>query len=777
MVFAKWTGYQSPNAAQCERCSLGVISVRRLSALVCTLVACFVVPATAYAFIALTSAGGFNWDFAVPGDFLPSGAMSDGTSDAYDGCYTLRVAGTAYQPVGTATTTMAGRQIEYPTQALSGLTVQRIVYVPAADHNYARYLEIFSNPSGAPITVTITVDGNLGSDGGTIITGSSSGDSAFSTADQWLTTDDFDGGGDPSLAHVVQGSGPAVPTSASSISFDNIAYSWSLTVPAGGRAAIMHFAVQERTAALAQTEARRLLEVPDDVLVGIDTYLPDIVNFPVLFPCATADGTACTTPSGLGGLCYTGACCTGCWDGTRCRAGNAPAQCGVRGGSCATCVDGDQCTNDVCLAGVCSNPNSGTRCDDGLYCTPTDTCNGSGRCLGTGATCNDFEVCTTDSCNEATDSCTNAPRPESTACTTDGFSGFCRSGACCVGCWNGTSCQSGFSAAACGQGGVACASCIDGDLCTRDVCTLGVCSNPDAAMGTRCDDGQFCTATDTCDASGNCNGTGARCDDRATCTTDSCDEAADRCVYMPDAVSCSIGGACVAAGTVNPSYPCLVCDPTRSGTDWTPLAVGTECGDSSCAAGRLTMRACNEVGFCVASEPVACPSGKCAGSRRCDPVCAPGDCEEGFYCDSIAMRCLAIGADGDECHDAAGCSSGNCVDGVCCAGACDGPCERCSEGTGTCDAVGRGLDPDDECTLECDGERACVIPDDAGVDAGGPSDGGATAADGSVMLADAGTTPPEEDDGCGCRATGESGWSSMVPALLALLAIRRRRRR
>ncbi len=49
-----------------------------------------------------------------------------------------------------------------------------------------------------------------------------------------------------------------------------------------------------------------------------------------------ANGTACSG-AGTAGLCYGGSCCSGCWDGTTCRAGTTDAQCGISGAACVDC--------------------------------------------------------------------------------------------------------------------------------------------------------------------------------------------------------------------------------------------------------------------------------------------------------------------------------------------------------------------------------------------------------------------------------------------------------
>jgi hypothetical protein len=514
------------------------------------------------------------------------------------------------------------------------------------------------------------------------------------------------------------------------------------------------------------------------------------------------EGTACTSSGGAMGLCRMGRCCTGCWDGTRCRPGNLGTVCGARGVMCASCADGDLCSSDVCTAGVCSNPDapSGTACDDGVFCTRTDTCNATGTCMGRGARCDDSETCTVDSCDEAMDRCNNVGMADSTACTAGmgGTPGLCRASRCCTGCWTGTVCEPGVEAAFCGVRGGMCRSCVDTVSCSLDVCTAGACSNPDSPSGSPCDDGMFCTPTDRCNATRTCIGTGVRCNDGASCTVDTCNEAMDACVFTPG-MGCIIGGVCVGEGTVNPSYPCQVCDPARDDSDWSARAVGTECGPPRCSVGRYTTRACNAAGTC-ASTTMPCPEGACADATTCGAACTADSCGPGMWCSPTTRTCMMLGDPGDSCVMAAACASGACVDGVCCNEACDGTCEVCDSpvARGTCRPITAGTDPDRECgTSTCDGAGGCTGIDagpemeDAGSPQdGGTDDGGAAADAGSV---DSGILPPIDaaardggrgggrDGGCGCSvpaATGEPRAIALVVlAALGLLLGRRARRR
>lgn len=88
--------------------------------------AVFAVPSAALA-QTLTGTGGYLWDF----DGSNSGALINGTSDAYDGMYNLSVNGTLYSAGGTAPTIdSGGRRITTATRNIGGLNVSRRMYVP-----------------------------------------------------------------------------------------------------------------------------------------------------------------------------------------------------------------------------------------------------------------------------------------------------------------------------------------------------------------------------------------------------------------------------------------------------------------------------------------------------------------------------------------------------------------------------------------------------------------------------------------------------------------------
>ncbi|MHC4640861.1 MAG: S8 family serine peptidase [Planctomycetota bacterium] len=129
----------------------------------------------------------------------------DGTDDAYDNAYCLKINGVMYNATNL---TISGRNIIGTTETLSGLRVTRKLYVPASKEgplgNFGRWYDTLYNPTISPITVNVEYYSNLGSQSGTTITGTDDGDTIIELTDQWIATDDeWDGSGDPSLAHIM----------------------------------------------------------------------------------------------------------------------------------------------------------------------------------------------------------------------------------------------------------------------------------------------------------------------------------------------------------------------------------------------------------------------------------------------------------------------------------------------------------------------------------------------------------------------------------------------
>jgi hypothetical protein len=545
----------------------------------------------------LVTVGDYLWDIqdGLGGAFRRDGSVEDGGNgaatrfDSYDNGFVLRVNGTAYNPTGAGT--VSGRSITLPVTPIAGLNVSRLIYVPASGGNWIRYVELIENPSAAPIMATVAVSTNLGSDGSETVTGTSSGDTTITTADAWFGTDDSPTGGDYALTFVIQANEPTVRAAAASRTSGNVDYSYTASVPAGGRIAVMHFGLQSNTAAEGVAEAVAILAEPESIYTGLEAVRDAIINWGTrTTPCMGADGTACTV-SGTGpGRCYGGVCCAGCWDAAamRCRTGRTGSECGAAGALCASCSDDDLCTSDVCTAGVCSNPNapSGTACDDGAFCTATDRCDGAGSCLGSGTPCDDGVSCTTDSCDELAARCSNVT-----------MMGVCNIAGMCVpaGTPNPTNaCQvCDASRSMTGWSPVS-----TGTRCGTERCSAGRYFPPGA-----------------CSSAGICEVPAIR-----DCPTGRC--AGSICEGACTAASCPMGTFCSAST--------LMCEPliaNGGGCSLSATCASGFCVDNVCceeACDGLCSR-CGATGRCALIPTGGDPDRECAGDDVCDGagMCRP----------------------------------------------------------------------------------------------------------------------------------------------------------
>jgi hypothetical protein len=73
------------------------------------------------------------------------------------------------------------------------------------------------------------------------------------------------------------------------------------------------------------------------------------------------------------------------------------------------------------------------------------------------------------------------------------------------------------------------------NACNTGVCdeTTNNCVSQPKADGTACGDGAYCNGMETCQAGGCVPGDAIFCNDNDACTDDTCDEAVDKCVYVP----------------------------------------------------------------------------------------------------------------------------------------------------------------------------------------------------------------------------------------------------
>jgi hypothetical protein len=242
---------------------------------------------------------GFDWD-------VTSGALGDGWSgesaggfvaaggnstypDAYDAWGALEVDRPGlltpgpeyYLPADlmACDREAGGREIVLPPKTIEGLQVRRKIYVPASGPGFARFLDFVTNNTGGVTAVTLSYEGDLGSDDATRVRETSDGNSAvLAPPDRWATSDagpsvcnpSPPAQSDPALAHVWDGpNAPAPAPTTGVLGGDSGTTPWtncearvrveySFTMGAGETHVFMHFEAQRSTAAGALTVAQDL---------------------------------------------------------------------------------------------------------------------------------------------------------------------------------------------------------------------------------------------------------------------------------------------------------------------------------------------------------------------------------------------------------------------------------------------------------------------------------------------------------------------------------------
>ena len=134
-----------------------------------------------------------------------------------------------------------------------------------------------------------------------------------------------------------------------------------------------------------------------------------------------------------------------------------------------------------------------------------------------------------------------------------------------------TGASAGCPANAFRPGGATCTD--DANVCTDDACDgAGTCLHTNNVIA--CDDGKFCTATDTC-SNGQCRGSTRNCADSVSCTIDACSESTDTCTHIASDAACDDGLFCNGAETCNAQAGCRMGSLVACGD-------GVGCTEDSC---------------------------------------------------------------------------------------------------------------------------------------------------------------------------------------------------
>ena len=429
----------------------------------------------------------------------------------------------------------------------------------------------------------------------------------------------------------------------------------------------------------------------------------------------------------------------------------AGADCKVTGcRECAnslTCVDGYCCGSacgaacDVCdvTPGTCTTAPAGRN---------TATCGSPQACNGVVTTCpsgcsTDAECATTHYC--APDS-TCKPRKTQAAVCNASAGADCKVAGCRV--CQSNQCVDGFC---CNNGCGPCGSCgiPTAGTCTprpahqpptpAGACGLYLCDGQNAPCASICATNADCIAGNFC-LGGQCVSKlpqGSTCSANAECETGfcadgvCCDNACSGICLACAAASKQSGsgnGTCgVAKLGSNPGNQCVVDTTNTCGTvavckgtaaECAKAPSGTSCGTTSCTSGNVTGAVCDGQGVCQQNVTASCAPYTCKGAACSSPCAVDTDCVTGHYCAN--GTCVVQSTNGKACSAANACTSGFCVDAVCCDAPCGGQCQACAEpgSLGTCTTVSgtprtprSACDGTSTCHGTCNGDpSACTYP-------------------------------------------------------------------
>ncbi|MFH2005626.1 MAG: hypothetical protein ABI333_03455, partial [bacterium] len=316
--------------------------------------------------------------------------------------------------------------------------------------------------------------------------------------------------------------------------------------------------------------------------------------------------------------------------------------------------------------------------------------------------------------------------------------------------------------------------CNDGNDCTQDLCTNGVCENPGLADGAACDggDGDLCNSTcqagtcttntpvacaddgEACNGAEACNPTTGLCESSGNLANDTpCDGGdSDFCNSTCQAGACTTATPVSCPDDGNPCNGAEACAPaTGQCGSAGNLADGTACG----GGGDLCTATC-QAGVCGGPAVACADDGDlCNGAEACVPTtglcAAPGNQPDGTACGGAGDLCTATcqagvcggpavlcADDGNLCNGAEACvpatglcaSPGPVADGTACGGGADLCTGTCQAGLCTGPAV---ICPDDGNL--CNGAEACVPATGLCVSPGPIADGTACGGGGDLCTA------------------------------------------
>lgn len=176
-----------------------------------------------------------------PGLTIEDARSANGDGDMYDNAFGVWIDNVVFVAPGTVDLT--GLTLTAGPVAMSGLDVT-MQYHFSDVVEAVRSLSTFTNPTDSPITVTVEAANNFGSDSGTTIVGTSSGDTSYTLADSWVTT--WDGSSEINTTAFATPGADVLPDSYTQTVFDcsgtqGMGATFTLTVPAGSTQSLVFF--------------------------------------------------------------------------------------------------------------------------------------------------------------------------------------------------------------------------------------------------------------------------------------------------------------------------------------------------------------------------------------------------------------------------------------------------------------------------------------------------------------------------------------------------------
>lgn len=182
---------------------------------------------------------GFNWDPNA------AGVIRDGSNDCFDGAMNLKVNGGPYKSTQAAMQTKDGTEFVLRGQ-VGDIAVTRRVRLDLVK-GAARYVEVLQNKSKRAVTVTLEVTSQLGSSCQTVLTDQGRGvlNGPLEKGESGVIAV-HGGGSRPSVLFQLRSPRSKVVPQVQVTNNRSFAFTWTVKIPAGKSAAVLHSVAQRR---------------------------------------------------------------------------------------------------------------------------------------------------------------------------------------------------------------------------------------------------------------------------------------------------------------------------------------------------------------------------------------------------------------------------------------------------------------------------------------------------------------------------------------------------